>query len=220
LNDELETEVGMTNVVTKGEFARLKGRTPSAVSNWIADGKITPAALIGKGPRARIWVERADADLAASLASGQQLAQANPIGPTLPRPLADAGQPAAAPQSEREADLARRAKADADRAEAEAIAARRKNEIDAGRLVDVSNLQLAAEMLAHAQVRIIMQLVARAEDHALIAARLGADGLRQTYKDFVDDQRTQMADGFRKLVDEFQRRRGDDRDNEYGGGDA
>jgi hypothetical protein len=139
-------------VVTKGEFARRKNRGPSAVSNWISSGKISEAALVGKGNAAKIWLERAEADLAASLDPSQQLMQASPILPAAaqalpqmadppapmpslspglpPPPAAKTGQP-----SERELDLARRAKADADRAEHDAEAARRKLLVDEGKYV-------------------------------------------------------------------------------------
>lgn len=139
----------MKTLVSKGEFARLKQRGPSAVSNWIAAGQITRASLVGDGHRAKIWVEQAERDLAASLDPSQQVNQQAPILPSaqeagLPDlPLAPGGDvppvapPAVRPaqQSEREADLARRAKADADRAEYDAEEARRKLAIAQGKYV-------------------------------------------------------------------------------------
>src|SRR5690349_10667216 len=73
-------------VMSKSEFARLKRRGASAVSNWIAAGKISEAALIGKGNSAKIWVEQAEADLAASLDPSQQAIQMAPILSTVPQP--------------------------------------------------------------------------------------------------------------------------------------
>lgn len=143
----------MKTVVSKGEFAKRKGRGPSAVSNWIAAGKITAAALVGSGNAAKIWVEQAERDLAASLDPSQQVIQAQPILPGTasaslpPLPLVAEGDvPPSAPlggrhavQSEREADLARRAKADADRAEHDAEQARRKLAIDEGKWVSAED---------------------------------------------------------------------------------
>jgi hypothetical protein len=59
----------------------MKNRKPSALSNWISSGRITSAALIGSGNRAKIWVEQADRDLAQRLDVGQQEAQVHPIAP-------------------------------------------------------------------------------------------------------------------------------------------
>jgi hypothetical protein len=135
-------------VVSKGEFAKRKQRGPSAVSNWIAAGKITAAALIGTGNAAKIWVEQAERDLAASLDPSQQVIQAAPIlaqaqAPLPDLPLVPGDAPPAAPAAtrptppatDRELDLARRTKADADRAELDLEAARRKMAIDEGRYV-------------------------------------------------------------------------------------
>jgi hypothetical protein len=135
-------------VETKGQFARRKNRRPSSVSNWISQGKITPAALIGKGNAARIWVEQAEADLTASLDPSQQYANPNPanVRTTLwplstARPAAFDGESvakvssSAAPVGELEYDLARRRKADANRAEHEAEAARRKLALDEGKWI-------------------------------------------------------------------------------------
>lgn len=102
----------MKTVVTKGQYARLKNRAPSAVSNWIAEGKISRDALIGEGRNARVWVEKADADLAVSLDPAQQAAQELPIigaitgtvTPPAEPPAGDAARPPAvappAPQGE------------------------------------------------------------------------------------------------------------------------
>lgn len=139
----------MKTIISKGEFAKRKDRTPQCVSKWISKGKITKAALIGEGNSARIWLERAEADLAASLDPSQQLIQASPILPIGASPgivsQPDEDLPAAAslPQlsatsakvDARSNDLARRAKADADRAELDAESARRRLAIDEGRYV-------------------------------------------------------------------------------------
>jgi len=122
----------MKTVVTKGEFARLKGRSPAAVSNWIKDGRLTAAALIGTGNRARIWVEQADADLARSLDPVQQDRLAQPVATT-----------AAAAERDESDDIARRRKADADRAESEAELARRKLALDEGRWIDAAEARRA-----------------------------------------------------------------------------
>ena len=46
----------MDDVGTKTQFAALAGATPGRVSQWLADGKISPEALVGRGHRARIRV--------------------------------------------------------------------------------------------------------------------------------------------------------------------
>ena len=70
----------MKTLVTKAQYAALKGRRASSVSNWIRWGKISKRALVGDGVRARIWVEQADRDLLLTLDPSQQAAQARPIG--------------------------------------------------------------------------------------------------------------------------------------------
>lgn len=127
----------MQTIVTKAEYAKLKNRSPSCISNWIKEGKITPAALIGTGVRSRIWVEQADADLLRNLDVGQQTAQATPIMPSGPAP--DLLHPAPRPAyTDDEENVRRKRKADADRAEEEAEAARRRNLVDAGRWIDAA----------------------------------------------------------------------------------
>ena len=75
----------MKTIVTKAQYAALKGRKPSNVSNWIREGKITHLALVGSGVRAQIWVEQADHDLLCTLDPSQQAAQARPFAPTTTR---------------------------------------------------------------------------------------------------------------------------------------
>lgn len=121
----------MKTIVTKQEFAQRKGRAPSAISNWIAAGKISKLALVGDGVRARIWVEQAEADLAMSLDPSQQAAQDVPA--TLPTTAGPTLQPRSTTIDDE--DLRRRRKADADRAEHEAEQARRRLAIDEGRYI-------------------------------------------------------------------------------------
>jgi hypothetical protein len=109
------------SLVTKSEFARLKSRTPTTVHRWVRGGKISPEAVVND----RIWVERANRDLAANLCPSQQAAQARPIAPEV--------YPAS-----RSNDFARRAKAIADRAEQDAIAAARRNAIENGKWLDAA----------------------------------------------------------------------------------
>jgi hypothetical protein len=155
-------------IETKGQFARRKNRRPSAVSNWIANGKITPAALIGKGNAAKVWVERAEADLLASLDPSQQFSRefaANTRTSILPLsnapptdldPSSSARVPATyGAVSDREIDMARRCKADANRAEHEAEAARRKLLIDEGRYIVAED---AAREWARALTKLISEI--------------------------------------------------------------
>src|SRR4051812_10129499 len=105
-------------------------RKPSAISNWIAAGKISKAALIGEGVRAHIWLEQALRDLQLNLDPGQQSAQRVPV-------TADDGRHYQPPliTNVEDDDLRRRRKADADRAEHDAEAARRKLLVDEGKYV-------------------------------------------------------------------------------------
>lgn len=122
----------METIVSKGDFARLKGRTPAAVSQWIANGRITKAALVGEGVRARIKVEQANADLARNLDPVEQDKQAQPI---LPPVMA---LPTSSGVSADDEILRRRRTADAERAEHDAEAARRRNAVDEGRWIDAA----------------------------------------------------------------------------------
>ena len=66
-------------LVSKGKFAEMVGRTPAAVSQWIAAGKLSGPALVGEGRFAQIDVEVAQQQLGITLDLGQQLAQPAPI---------------------------------------------------------------------------------------------------------------------------------------------
>ncbi len=145
----------MNTIVSKGDYARRKHRSPACITKWIKGGKISPAAMIGSGNAAKIWVERADADLAESLDPSQQLTQRAPVlpagelaascllGPMNETPPPRDSDTAAGADlhnrktilSEREQDLARRAKADADRSEYDAEQARRKLALDEGKYI-------------------------------------------------------------------------------------
>lgn len=59
--------------VSKSEFAALINVSPGRVSQFIASGQISRAAIIGSGQRAKIDVERAKADLRLMLDVSQRL---------------------------------------------------------------------------------------------------------------------------------------------------
>lgn len=63
----------MQGAVSKGEFAALIGVSPGRVSQYLAEGKISQAALQGVGRSAKIIVEQAKADLRLTLDVGQRL---------------------------------------------------------------------------------------------------------------------------------------------------
>jgi hypothetical protein len=59
-------------VVGKSEFAALRGVSPGRVSQWLAEGKIKPDALVGEGRSAKINVEIATRHLKESLDPSQR----------------------------------------------------------------------------------------------------------------------------------------------------
>lgn len=65
-------------ITSKSGFATMLGRSPAAVSQWIAAGKLHGLALVGEGRSAQIDTEVALAQLG-FLDLGQQLAQPQPI---------------------------------------------------------------------------------------------------------------------------------------------
>lgn len=60
-------------LVSKGEFAAMINVSPGRVSQFIAAGQISAAAMVGSGQRAKINVERAKADLRLTLDVSQRL---------------------------------------------------------------------------------------------------------------------------------------------------
>lgn len=109
-----------SETVTKGEFAQMVNRAPSAVSNWIAAGKLSGPALEGEGRSARIVVPEALRQLGMRLDVGQQLAQPRPVGATASRApsqfrpaVEDAQERLAAAKAEREELALERERAEA-----------------------------------------------------------------------------------------------------------
>ncbi len=76
-----------SETVSKGEFAGLCGVTPGRVSQWISEGKMTAEALEGQGPRAKVRVAVAQAQLRRHLDIGQRLG--NGLKTRLRAPLAN-----------------------------------------------------------------------------------------------------------------------------------
>jgi DNA-binding transcriptional regulator YdaS (Cro superfamily) len=87
----------MDDVVTKTAFADLCGVSGARVSQWLADGKLDGAAIVGHGHRARIRVAVARAQLKQSLNITQRLAtgraKLDGAAPVKPRGSADEAQP-------------------------------------------------------------------------------------------------------------------------------
>ncbi len=98
-------------VVGKSEFAALRGVSPGRVSQWLAEGKIKPNALVGEGRGAKINVEIATRHLQESLDPNQRfglngistrldLNEPSPASaPAKPAPKADTAPPAPPPPS-------------------------------------------------------------------------------------------------------------------------
>jgi len=83
--------------VSKGEFAGICGVSPGRVSQWISEGKLTEEALDGQGPRAKIKVHIAQAQLRSRIDVGQRFG--NGLKTRLRAPLArPANEPAGATQ--------------------------------------------------------------------------------------------------------------------------
>jgi len=121
-------------LVTKSTYARMRDRAPSAVSNWIADGKLKAPALVqDDNGDEMVDVDKADAMLAAELDPSQQAAQKHPIGVAqIPAEVAEAA--SAEPKVEPEdPDNRRFIRARADVKEAEAEGLRRKRLEETGK---------------------------------------------------------------------------------------
>jgi hypothetical protein len=76
----------MSKLISKSEFARRRGVSPQRVSQWVAEGKITPPALVGEGRSAKINEAAAIEQLAGRLDTNQR--QGNGIATKL-APVAD-----------------------------------------------------------------------------------------------------------------------------------
>jgi phage terminase Nu1 subunit (DNA packaging protein) len=114
--------------LSKGEFAALMKVSPGRVSQWIAEGKIKGAALIGAGPRAKINVPVAQQQLGRSLDPVQLAAQSRPAPTQIPL-----GAEEAPPADVVDTDQVRMMRAKADKAEIEAEQARRELDAERGR---------------------------------------------------------------------------------------
>ena len=80
-----------TDVVSKGQFARLANVSPGRVSQWIAEGKISGAALVGEGRGAQIRVSVAQQQLRSRMDIGQRFG--NGIDTNLSAPASTASAP-------------------------------------------------------------------------------------------------------------------------------
>ena len=87
------------DAVAKGDFARLCNVTPGRVSQWISEGKISGAALVGEGRSAKICVSIAKAQLRSKIDVGQRFGNglSTQLDLTPPPRLAAPAHPAAAP---------------------------------------------------------------------------------------------------------------------------
>jgi hypothetical protein len=209
----------LKTIVTKGEYAEMKGRSAGTISHWLADGKISAAALVGQGHHARIWVEQADADLTRSLDPGQQAAQERPIesasAPVIESAPLDAQRPAPPPaNADRPATddqaLRRRRIADAEKAEYEAEAARRKLAIDEGRWVDAAAAQRewAAELtkvVSETETYLTNTLAREIADELRCDWKVLAARIRDGYRGFratVSDEAARRNAGLQAAVAE------------------
>src|SRR5260370_22583557 len=76
---------GNADIVSKSQFATLTNVSCARVSQWVTEGKISGAALVGTGRRARIRVNGALEQLRRKIDVGQSLG--NGISTRLERPL-------------------------------------------------------------------------------------------------------------------------------------
>lgn len=150
------------DVISKGEFARRRGVSPGRVSQWIAEGKITSAALVGAGRTAQLRESVALAELRARLDPMQMTANglstklkpaaASSLAPVSadvlpfgPLPAAGATAPPPPPPSEAadpiEEQIKRQRLAQLERQNREG---ERQEAVEAGRLTDAAAAKAAA----------------------------------------------------------------------------
>lgn len=219
-------------VVSKGEFAAMLDRGASAVSNWIAAGKLSGDALVGEGRRQRIRVGVALQQLGMTLDNGQQMAQSRPILGAAPgglplgsgRPNASATPPAgSAPIGEVDELQLRQARAKTEIAEENARKAREDADLRRGRymLAEEARAEMArrmSDMLAG--VEIFHRDVARQ-----IAEQTGATEnevravIRTAFRTWRD-RRAQVATEQREAEPELIRDVQEEEESEAAGEDA
>ncbi len=132
-----------SEVVDKSRFAKIIGRSPGRITQLIAEGKISGAALEGDGRSARINVTEAMRQLGLNLHPGQQLAQPRPIFAAPPPPETEPPPALRPSQSQAEKDQARYTAARADKAEYEAAAMRAQAQARAGTWVEARDAAAA-----------------------------------------------------------------------------
>lgn len=152
--------------LSKGDFAALIKVSAGRVSQYIAEGKLTGDALVGAGPRAKINVPIALAQLGKNLDPVQLSAQHRPA---LPLEQAAPASTAPATTVPIDGDQARFARARADKQEIEAEQARRALDEERGRYV----LAEAAQREWTRQTAALIQ--AQHEWHRDVALILGSE---------------------------------------------
>lgn len=97
LADQRTTPGRVPAKMSKSAYAKYRGRGPSAVSNWIATGRLTDDAFDGPGRNALVIVEIADRQLAENLDPGQQAGNGAGLAAQLPSGTGAPDTPAASP---------------------------------------------------------------------------------------------------------------------------
>lgn len=88
----------MGDVVSKSDFARLCNVTAGRVSQWISEGKLSGAAIVGEGRFAKIDVDEGSRQLGTRLDMSQRLGL-NGMGTRLPGLPSSAATPPSSPTS-------------------------------------------------------------------------------------------------------------------------
>lgn len=197
-------------IVSKGEYARLKGVTPGAVSHWIRAGRIDGPALQGFGRSAKIVVAIADRQLRERLDPGQQLgngkATHTPTAPVSAPP--DAAAPAQPVPLPAGTDAqARIQHARAEQAELDLERARRRHAAEQGRYMETDPARTAwscelAELL-HGIERWLPELAERLAAERTTDARALTLALSREWRRFRGERARMMqsrADGADALV--------------------
>lgn len=190
--------------VTKSVYARLKNRAASAVSNWIADGKLRAPALVEDANGDELVdVDLADAMLAAELDPSQQAAQAQPIGAIVqpPAPIsatssddqADTGAPSEPRVEPEDPDNRRFIRARADVKEAEAEGLRRKRLEETGKWLDAEQARAAfgkemSASIAEAEAWLLGSLADRLSAELGVEKKAVLPILRREWRAFRDRQ--------------------------------